>query len=509
MGWRKEEKMSVFARRLMTVSAASGGPSGSSGSLLAPDYVTATGGDGQATLWWTTVAKATGYDVEYRVSPSGAWTSFPHTSTLTHAVVTGLTNGIVYDLRVRSTNATEQSQWTVAPQTITPAAATNTGSGLPTTLETVLVNQASTDTLYAYVIGLDLNNGRWTLVTADGQSTYQPPTPGADHTPLAQDCAIALNANGAPGVSIQIPRLASGRIFFSYDQKLQFFMNSDGGFVMPSEKDVNDPNIDIQWTFSEFTFNNAELYGNISFVDILSIPLAFELETSDGSGMQYVPGLPDGAMLRVASELTAQKVADGGDWDKCIFRDSANNIVRILSPNAAAQIYPTAFANYLDPYIDAVWQKYTNEDLIVNTQRVEWGIATGRVSGNILDFGGGTTFAKPSTQSVWSCSIPPWTTGNDEQGNITARLTAAFNRTTLLINSNQPNGENPETYYQNALTNHYSRIVHEQVYGNLGYAFPYDDVHPDGGISYEGRIQSSSPLKWTITIGMVGEGLPD
>jgi hypothetical protein len=132
---------------------------------------------------------------------------------------------------------------------------------------------------------------------------------------------------------------------------------------------------------------------------------------------------------------------------------------------------------------------------------VEWGNVTGRVTNNVLDFGGGMTFAKPSTQSIWSCSSAPWTTGNDEQGNITARITAAFNRTTLLLNTEQPNGENPETYYKNPLTNHYSRIVHEEVYGNLGYAFPYDDVHPENGISYEGRVQSSSPLKWTITVG--------
>lgn len=502
--------MGSFARRLLSVPMSSDGSNpGTPTTLFAPDYVTATGGDTKLTLWWTTVEGATGYDVDYRVSPTGMWTAYTRNGTLTQATIEGLVNGTGYDLRVRAKKVDELSPWTEAPETITPVAATNTGAGLPTTLQTVLVNQSSTNTAYAYIVGLDLNNGRWTLVTADGQSTYQPPTPGADHTILAQDCAIALNANGMPGVSVQIPRLASGRIFFSYDQKLQFFMNSNGGFVMPSEKDVNDPNIDTQWTFCEFTFNNTELYGNISFVDVLSIPVAFELETSDGTGMQYVPGLPDGAMLRVASDLMAQKVKDGGDWDKCIYRDSGNNIIRILSPNTAVQIYPTAFEHYLDSYIDDVWQKYTSEDLIVNTQRLEWGAATGRVSGGILDFGGGMTFAKPSTQSIWSCSIPPWTTGNDEQGNITARLTAAFNRTTLLVNSNQPNGENPETYYTNALTNHYSRIVHEQVYGNLGYAFPYDDVHPDGGISYEGRVQSSSPLKWTITVGMVGEGLPD
>ena len=278
---------------------------------------------------------------------------------------------------------------------------------------------------------------------------------------------------------------------------------------MPSEKNANDPNINVQWTFAEFTLNNGELYGNISFVDMLSIPVAFELETSDGSGVQHVPGLPGGAMYRVASDLFAQKDQDGGDWDKCVYEDTNGTIIRILSPNTAAQIDPTAFEHYLDPYIDAVWQKYETEDLTVNTERVEWGDAVGRVSGGILNFGDGITFAKPSTQSIWSCSILPWTTGNDEQGNITARLTAAFNRTTLLLNSVQPNNENPESYYTNPLTNHYSRIVHEQVYGNLGYAFPYDDVHPNGGISYEGRIQSSSPLKWTITVGMAEDGIPD
>lgn len=502
--------MTGFTRRLQSgASVIENISPGNPTSLLAPEYVTATAGDTKVTLWWTSTQGATGYDVEYRVDPNGGWTNVPHTGTVTHAIIDGLTNTVGYDLRVRAKNATEFSQWTEAPDVITPMPANTSGGGLPALLQTVLVNRSSTNTAYAYIIGLDVATSRWTLVTADGQSTYQPPTPGVDHTPLAQDCAITLNAVGSPGVSVQVPRLVSGRIFFSYNQKLQFFMNSNGGFVMPSEKNASDPNINVQWSFAEFTFNNTELYGNISFVDTLSIPVSFELETSDGTGVQHVPGIPDGTMIRVAGSLMAQKDDDGGDWDKCVYRDSGGAIVRILSPNTVVQLYPTAFEHYLDTYIDAVWQKYTNEDLIVNTQRAEWGTATGRVNGGILDFGGGMTFAKPSTQSIWSCSIPPWTTGNDEQGNITARLTAAFNRTTLLLNANQPNGENPETYYKTAFTNHYSRIVHEHVFGNLGYAFPYDDVHPDGGISYEGRVQSSSPLKWTITVGMVGEGLPD
>lgn len=490
--------MSPFARRLRSASATT--PQSGVQPAALRDIV-ATPDDSKITLWWTSCDAATGYDVQYRTSPSGSWIAWSHSDTVTHAIISGLTNGTMYDLRVRSKNSTHTSNWTVSPTGVVPVAANNSGMGLPSELNATIVNRSSTDTVYAYIVGLSPTNMRWTMVTADGQSTYQPPTPGSNHTPLAQDCSIALGTRGSAGKAIKIPRLISGRIFFSYDEKMQFFMDTNGGFVMPSEKNVNDPNINVQWTFAEFTFNSVELYGNISFVDVLSIPVAFELETSDGTGKQYVPGLPNGAMERVANKLIAQKQRDGGDWDKCLYYNTASDLVRVLSPNDAVQIHPSAFNTYLDPYINQVWAKYTNEDLIVNTNRVEWGTKTGRVTGGVLDFGGGITFAKPSTQSIWSCSIPPWTTGNDEQGNITARLTAAFNRTTLLVNATQPNGENPMTYYTSPLTNHYSRIVHEEVYGNLGYAFPYDDVHPEGGISYEGRVQSSSPLKWTLTVG--------
>ena len=43
-------------------------------------------------------------------------------------------------------------------------------------------------------------------------------------------------------------------------------------------------------------------------------------------------------------------------------------------------------------------------------------------------------------------------------GALTARLSAALNRSTLLSNADQPNGA-PSTYYQVSPTNHYSRLV--------------------------------------------------
>ena len=43
---------------------------------------------------------------------------------------------------------------------------------------------------------------------------------------------------------------------------------------------------------------------------------------------------------------------------------------------------------------------------------------------------------------------------------IVPRLAAALNRSTLLTDSNQPDGENPADYYTAPVTNHYARIVH-------------------------------------------------
>jgi Beta-1,3-glucanase len=86
---------------------------------------------------------------------------------------------------------------------------------------------------------------------------------------------------------------------------------------------------------------------------------------------------------------------------------------------------------------------------------------------------------------------------------ILPRLAAAFDRSTLLIDSDQPDGENPADYYTNAVTNHYARIVHATTLDGLGYAFPYDDVTPDGGVNQSGAVSSGNPADFTVTVGSV------
>ncbi|MFE7586806.1 beta-1,3-glucanase family protein [Streptomyces gardneri] len=371
------------------------------------------------------------------------------------------------------------------------------------TLPLDLVNTTGNNTVYAYVLGRDpAAGGNWAFIQANGSTLYHPPAPANDQTPLGADCAIALNASGAGARRVTLPRLYSGRIYFSVGAKLTFLMNRGGGLALPSVSNPTDPNANVHHDFCEFTFNADQLYANITFVDMVSLPIAFQLET--GQGTQTVRGLPSDGLSRVASALRAQSAADGSDWSRLIVGKSGGGDLRVLSPNLAIRGNNALFRGYFDSYVDEVWNKYRSTDLRIDTQ-FTWGTLTGRVNGDTLTFPGAGSFAKPSTLSIFSCSDAPFTTGNDLMGNLSARLAAAFNRTTLLDNAHQPTAENPAAFYTRPRTNHYARILHNTTPDHLGYAFPYDDVHP-AGVDFEGKVQSGSPGRWTITVGGVAGG---
>ncbi|CAO0830443.1 hypothetical protein SMICM17S_11715 [Streptomyces microflavus] len=48
----------------------------------------------------------------------------------------------------------------------------------------------------------------------------------------------------------------------------------------------------------------------------------------------------------------------------------------------------------------------------------------------------------------------------------------------MLSHPSQPNGTSVADYYRTPVTNHGPRVVHAN--SPIGYAFPYDDVAPDG-----------------------------
>src|SRR5699024_8646351 len=65
--------------------------------------------------------------------------------------------------------------------------------------------------------------------------------------------------------------------------------------------------------------------------------------------------------------------------------------------------------------------------------------------------------------------------------------------------ADQPNDAGVDEFYLHPITNHYSRIVHAN--SPVGYAFPYDDVTPDGAPDQSGAAFDGNPRRLTLTVG--------
>ncbi len=378
-------------------------------------------------------------------------------------------------------------------------AATTTAS----TLAIDLVNNTGSGTVYAYVTGLAINNNNaLMLLEADGQTPYYPASPSSTNQPVPVNCAIPLNGSGGAATSITIPQLAGARIWFSIGSPLTFQLNPGPALVEPSVTNPSDPNIDLQWDFAELTFNSSQLFANISMVDFVCIPIGLNLTDSAGN-VYTAAGLPNGGLDTVCSGLTAQASADGQGWNQLIVTNDGQNL-RALSPTNGIVMNSALFSGYYDPYVSQVWDMYGSATLNVDTQ-ASYGTVAGQVSGGELTFNGVGSFGQPAAADIFGCNSGPFNPAgmSAEMLAILPRLAAAFNRSTLLIDSDQPDGENPADYYSNAITNHYARIVHATSQDHRGYAFPYDDVAPTGGTDQSGAVSSGSPSLLTVTLGSV------
>jgi hypothetical protein len=365
------------------------------------------------------------------------------------------------------------------------------------TLDITLENRTDASQVFAYVTGQAIDNGnKVCFIMADGRTPFYPSSPSQVGTPLAENCAIPLGPQGSV-TTVTIPHIAGGRIWFSLDQELTFLINPGPGVAEPSVTNPTDPNIDISWGFCEFTFTRDQLYANISYVDFVSLPISMSLTPVDGA-VQSVAGLQPDGLDQVVAGLQALE-GENADWPKLIY-ESNGRPLRVLSPNNARVMNGGAmFEGFYDNYVDAVWEKYSSEPLTVDTQ-AQWGVLEGWVQGSELVFDGHGSFSKPNTGDIFSCSTGPFRDNKAAMGPLTARISAALNRSTLLSNGFQPNNETVASFYQETVSNHYARLVHEANIDGRGYAFPYDDVPAPGDVDQSGFV-SGSPQSFTVTIG--------
>jgi hypothetical protein len=110
------------------------------------------------------------------------------------------------------------------------------------------------------------------------------------------------------------------------------------------------------------------------------------------------------------------------------------------------------------------------------------------------------SFQKPSTSDVWGCDGALSAPNDLVVGPIARTLCAAMHRTTLGRLDTQPSGGSAD-FYQGAITNHYSRLVHENMVDGKAYGFAFDDVQ-----AQESLVSSGDPRGAAIVLSPFGAG---
>ncbi|MFJ4582711.1 glycoside hydrolase family 64 protein [Streptomyces echinatus] len=355
------------------------------------------------------------------------------------------------------------------------------GAAVPDTLPLEITNNSGrSEPVYVYDLGTQLSSGRqgW----ADANGTFHAWPAGGNPPTPAPDAAIPGPAAGQ-SKTIRIPKF-SGRIYFSYGRKLDFRLTT-GGLVQPAVQNPSDPNRDILFNWSEYTLNDSGLWLNSTQVDMFSAPYAVGVQRADG-GVSTTGHLKSGGWSGFFNGLRGQS----GGWAGLIQTRSDGTVLRALSPLYGVEtgVLP---ANVMDGYVDRVWQKYTTSTLTVtpfadqpNTKYY------GRVSGNVMNFTNSsgavvTSFQKPDAASVFGCHKLLDAPNDQVRGPISRTLCAGFNRSTLLVNANQPD-TTTANFYQDSVTNQYARRIHAQTADGKAYAFAFDDVGNQESLVHDG-----------------------
>jgi hypothetical protein len=345
---------------------------------------------------------------------------------------------------------------------------------------TITNNSGRSEAVHLYVLGTDIRNGRLGYVNQAG--AFTPWSPGTNPPMPAPDVSITGPANGG-NVTLRVPRFISGRVYMSFGDKLKFFLTPDG-LVQPAPWASGDPNHNILFDWSEFTYDDSGLWLNSSQVDMFAVPHAVTVTGANGVTKKT------GELVNNGRENVISGVRNQSGWANTVRTRSDGTVLRVLAPGKAADagLFDRA---YLDPYITQAWNAYTTKTLTVVpfTDRPDVRYF-GRTSGTTMNFTNSAgqrvaSFAKPTTSNVWGCDGALHAPNDQVVGPIARTLCAALHRSTLGTIDTQPGG-GPADFYKGAITNHYSRLVHQNMVDGKAYGFAFDDVQAQESLVHDG-----------------------
>ncbi len=343
-------------------------------------------------------------------------------------------------------------------------------------------------------------------------NTVQGPVYGGNQGPgqngLYANCFARLSE--IPNKTFNLPPIAGCRVFISRGQQLYFyFFGSTGaqvGYTSPNHLDPTDPNQNILFEIIELTNNQYGFFGNPSRVDAFKYPIGLELFGANGYQKRV-------GELKTRDEIIALYKANV----PAEFQGTVNAAGEIWAPSKTAAFQdgtngttPGPYGNYLKPYIDAIWEKYKNEDLIFFAG--DAGVFKGRVIGERLEVVGqsggfvgrkGIVERRPTTQEALEGKgvLDKRIGDGDLDLVIQAQLTAAINRhvvNTTTPNPGQQNWYDKSQFYKTDPMNHYAKFWHLPGISvdGLSYGFAYDDV-----ADHSPSLHTPQPTRVITTFG--------
>jgi hypothetical protein len=363
--------------------------------------------------------------------------------------------------------------------------------------------------VYYAIIGKSWQTGQFVWINAAGQ---QIPMSDADNGALVKNGERYSNyfhrVSDVP--SVTIAPINSARILLSVGSPMYIKVVRDGngniGYAGANIENPSDPNLDVYFDFGEMailprTAPNPGIYVNTTRVDHFGFPL--RLRVQDLNGYDRTVGERVDTITR--DDVISRFVARVPTPFKALGQ-APHTPLRVIAPAHANFGTGKPNAGYLQPYIDQVWARYRNEDLVFTLPNL--GTFRGRISGDTFRFTGGNqngTFfinGKPDTQMVFlgngllndARNAASQDIGTQLQ--IQAQVAAALNRHVIETPANWYNRN--AFYPAGSLANWYAKFWHDSdiAYDFLAYGFSYDDVG-----DHSPSLYTTAPTTVTYSIG--------
>lgn len=371
--------------------------------------------------------------------------------------------------------------------------------------------------IYVAIVGKDNTTGNHIWVNPRNSqilpmdaayNTLQGPTPNGNLGPGGNgryaNCFAKLSE--IPNKTFTLPLIAGCRVFIAKGSPMYlYFFGSSGapsGYAGHNPLNPTDPNNGILYEMIELTNNQYGFFGNPTRVDSFKYPIGLELFGANGYQKKV------GEYKTLSEIVTLFKANVPTEFQGCV--NNATGEITAPSKTPAFAEGSGAYANYMKSYVDAIWNKYKNEDLIFYAG--DAGVFKGRIIGEQLEVVGqsggfvgrtGRVQYRPSTQEVLEGKgvLDRRLVDGDLDLVIQAQLCAAINRHMVNVTTPNPGQQNwydaPNFYKANPM-NHYAKFWHLPGISldNLSYGFAYDDVADQSP-----SLHTPKPTKVIATFG--------